>query len=85
MRKSIHSPEYARFLDLLKEARGKAGITQSELAHSLGMTQSDVSKCERGERRLDVIELWRWCEALGLSLHAFTRLLDRELKSTSRR
>lgn len=84
MRKSIHSPEYSRFLDLLKEARGKAGMTQTELADRLGMTQSDISKCERGERRLDVVELWRWCKALGTPFQAFARLLDRDLSGSRR-
>lgn len=85
MRKSIHSPEYSRFLDLLKEARGKSGMTQTELADRLGMTQSDVSKCERGERRLDVVELWQWCNALKTPFQTFARQLDRDLSGSTRR
>lgn len=37
-------------------ARKSAGLTQMELAQLLGKPQSYVSKYERGERRLDVLE-----------------------------
>ncbi|EGE6714936.1 helix-turn-helix transcriptional regulator, partial [Salmonella enterica] len=37
-------------------ARIDRGITQSQLAESLGKPQSFVAKVENGERRLDVIE-----------------------------
>lgn len=45
--------------------RKAAGITQVELAEWLGKPQSFVSKVERGERRLDVIEFCQVAEALG--------------------
>lgn len=73
MDKSIHTAEYAKFLKLLKQTRVDHGITQLELADKLGETQSFVSKCERGERRLDVVELRRWCEALGVSFEEFAK------------
>jgi transcriptional regulator with XRE-family HTH domain len=38
------------------EARHKAKLTQQNLAQQLRRPQSFVSKYERGERRLDVIE-----------------------------
>jgi len=48
---------YRRFLERLKTARVKAGLTQSQVAVALRRPQSFVSKCESGERRVDVIEL----------------------------
>lgn len=39
-------------------------------------TQSFVGKCERGERRLDVVELQAFCGALGVSLPDFARQLE---------
>lgn len=74
-----YSADYAVFLRLLREARESAGVTQEELAKRLRMTQSAVSKCERGDRRLDVIELRLWCATLGLSLREFAAELDRAL------
>lgn len=71
MEKSIHSAEYERFLALLKKTRLKNGLTQDDIAIKLNATQSFVSKCERGERRLDIVELSAWCSALNVSLSVF--------------
>ena len=51
-------------------------VTQDELANLLGSTQSFVSKCERGERRLDVVELKSWCQALHFSIQVFVSRLE---------
>ncbi len=79
MQKSIHSAEYEAFLEQLKAAREEAGVTQVELADRLQITQSTVSKCERGERRLDIVEVRRWCHALGLVFADFCDSVDRAL------
>lgn len=50
-------PEYQRFLARLRAAREGAGLTQVEVAKRLRVPQSFVSKCESGERRVDVVEL----------------------------
>ena len=55
--RSLHSPRYRRFLKRLMQARRQAGLTQVEVARALRRPQSFVSKCESGERRVDVIEL----------------------------
>ena len=80
MKKSIHSPQYRVLLDLLVAARQKQGVTQAELAKRLEMTQSSVSKVERGERRLDVVELHGWCGALGYSFLTMVKQLDGKLR-----
>lgn len=54
---STTRPKYLRFLARLRAARAQAGLTQAEVAMRLGKPQSFVSKCEAGERRIDVIEL----------------------------
>jgi len=77
MRKSIHSKEYAAFLDLLRQTREEAGLTQVEVATRLRMDQSTYSKCERGERRMDVIELWRWCGVVDVSCREFVVKLEK--------
>jgi transcriptional regulator with XRE-family HTH domain len=61
MEKSQHTPEHRRLL----EAREKAGLTQGEVAERLDTYASFVSKCEAGERRLDVVELAALCRVYG--------------------
>lgn len=76
MSKSTHSPEYKQVLKLLKKSRIKANVTQEQMAERLGATQTFVSKCERGERRLDILELREFCCAMGLPLTSFVGQLD---------
>ncbi len=79
MRKSIHSREYQAFLAVLRDVRSAHGVTQIELAERLGQSQAYVSKSERGERRIDVIELWRLCNALDEPIATFVARLEDEL------
>lgn len=65
---SIHSAKYQRLLDRLKAARRRANLTQVEVARSLKRTQSFVSKCESGERRIDALELQEFADLYGVSL-----------------
>lgn len=54
---ATRSRRYQKFLQRLRAARKAAGLTQVEVAQLLHQPQSYVSRCESGERRLDVIEL----------------------------
>lgn len=54
---SVYSDRYKAFLKRLRAARLDAGLTQVEAAQLLKVHQSYVSKCESGERRVDVVEL----------------------------
>lgn len=76
MDKTIYSATYVRFLHLLRQFREQAGLTQVELAQRLHTTQSFISKCERGDRRIDVVELQAFCAALGISLIQFVETLE---------
>lgn len=77
MQKSVHTRDYAIFLELLVEARRNAGLTQAQLGQKLPFEQPGVSKIERGERRVDIIELKMICERLGTSLGDFVAELER--------
>ena len=84
MEKSIHSAQYGVFLKVLRQTRRKAGLTQMDLAKRIGESQSFISKCERGERRIDVIELRTFCRAFGIGLRQFATLLDQAIESRRR-
>jgi transcriptional regulator with XRE-family HTH domain len=62
---SVFTQRHQEFIQFLVEARKAAGVTQVELAVRLDRPQSFVSKVERGERRIDVIEFCQVAEALG--------------------
>jgi transcriptional regulator with XRE-family HTH domain len=79
MEKTIYTAEYAQLLRLLRETREKANVTQTELAERLGRSQSFVTKFERGDRRLDTIQLRTICLALGTDLLSFVSELERRL------
>jgi transcriptional regulator with XRE-family HTH domain len=79
MSTTIYTREYRAMLRLLKTVREESGLTQAELADALGRTQSFVSKTERGESRLDIIQLRMILRALDVGLEEFVRRLEREL------
>jgi ribosome-binding protein aMBF1 (putative translation factor) len=68
MEKSIHSTRYRIFLRVLRDSRRRAGLSQQHVAERIGETQTFVSKCEPGARRIDVIELSAFCRAFRISL-----------------
>lgn len=79
LEKTIYTREYAAVLRLLRTARETAGITQVDLAKQLGQTQSFVSKIERGDRRLDIIQLRTILRNFDLTLPRFVDQLESEL------
>ncbi len=66
MTKSVFTPKYDRLRSLLVDARKQADLTQAQLASRLSRPQSFVSKFERGERRLDVVEFLEVARAVGI-------------------
>jgi transcriptional regulator with XRE-family HTH domain len=65
----LYSPsDRDKLLSLLRQARTEAGLTQEQVAKTLGRPQSFIAKYELGERRLDILELRQVCEALGVTL-----------------
>ncbi len=62
---SIYNRRYQLFLGRLREARDLAGLTQRDVAKKLKRPQSFVSKCESGERKVDVVELCDFVRIYG--------------------
>lgn len=74
----MHDPRYAALRVLLTAERERLGLTQVEVAGRLGKPQSYVSKYERGERRLDVVEYLDVTRALGIDpVATMYKLIDK--------
>ena len=70
---------YARLLQELIDLRKTAGVSQLELARRLGTKQQLVSRIERGDRRVDVIEFYAIVKALGADPQAVFGRVTRPL------
>ncbi|MHB8631833.1 MAG: helix-turn-helix domain-containing protein [Candidatus Limnocylindria bacterium] len=74
------SGPYAAFRKRLRAARQSAGLSQEQTARRLGKPQSFVSKCESGERRVDVIELGAFARIYGVALPFFLGGVERSAR-----
>ncbi len=66
--KSRFTQKYAQLLAALRDAREAAGLTQTQVGRKFGAHASFVSKCESGERRIDVVELAAFCRIYNTSV-----------------
>jgi transcriptional regulator with XRE-family HTH domain len=80
MPRTLSNPQHKILLGMLRDARARQGVTQEALADALGFRQADISKTERGVRRLDVLELRDWLRALGLNFVEFSQDLHDRLE-----
>ena len=76
MTDSVYTSRYRRFRELLVEARQARKLSQSALADRLGRVQTFVSKYERGERRLDVVEFLEVSRALAIDPHKVLKQIE---------
>jgi len=79
MPRTVPSNQTDTLLTLLRETRQSAGVTQAALAEVLGLRQTDISKVERGDRRLDVLELRAWAHGVGAPFLTLVHELDRRI------
>lgn len=80
---SRYATRYQFFLARLRDARQQAGLTQVQAAQALHLTQNFISKSERGERRVDVVELWDFAQIYARPLSFFLDMGDREPTATA--
>jgi transcriptional regulator with XRE-family HTH domain len=71
MSKEIYTNKYKKLTEKLKKAREDAGLTQVQASERLGKPQSYFSKIERGERRIDAVELAELARIYKKSLDYF--------------
>lgn len=64
---------------LLNEQRLQKGITQTELAQTTGISQSQISKQMRGTRDINIDELGAIADALGIPLVTLMRQAEHEM------
>ena len=79
MPKTIHRPETRVLIELIRDFRREAGLTQVELSTRIGRVQSFVSDVEQGQRRVDLIQLRDICRAMGVDLPTFVACLEERL------
>jgi len=78
---STSNDGYEILLRRLISARTRAGMQQAVLAKRLDKPQSFVSKYERGERRLDVVEFITICRILDADPHNIVGEIGAHLES----
>ena len=62
----VFGAEYARARAVLLRARRRAGLSQRDLARALGKANSHVTRIERGQRRIDLLEFHHIARVLGV-------------------
>jgi len=62
---------YDAIVQRLIEARRESGLTQREVSAQIDRAHSFLSKCETGERRVDVLELLQLAKLYKKSLRYF--------------
>ncbi len=78
MPRSVFTDAYSAVTSMVVELRQAHGLTQAQLAARLGKPQQFISKVERGDRRIDVVELYAIIRAIGADpATAFKALLRR--------
>lgn len=65
MSRTLNSPQHRALKEFLIERRKRAGLTQSDVAKRLKRYQSFVATVEGGQRKIDVVELLAFAQAIG--------------------
>jgi len=65
MSRTLDARRHEALRAFLVERRKLAGLRQVDLAKRLGRSQSYVSHIEIGQKRIALIELIEWAEAIG--------------------
>ena len=79
----VFSPEYEVIRSIVVTSRVRAGMTQRTLAKRLGKSNSHVSLIERGQRRIDCLELYKIAQALSMDPEVLFREIAESLKSAA--
>lgn len=78
-RSSLHTSENKTLVAFLVKARKAGQLTQAQLAERLGKTQQYVSRYEKGDRRVDLLEFIVIARGLGVAPDRLLAQLLRKL------
>jgi transcriptional regulator with XRE-family HTH domain len=59
---------YLNIGNKVKDIREKSRLSQTQLAHCLDVDQSNISKCEKGERQFTIDALEKLCNLFGCEM-----------------
>lgn len=76
MPKSLYTERHRAIAAAIAQQRRMGGLTQVDVAKAMGgnWSQPIIANIESGGRRLDLVELLRLADIIGLDMHA---LIDR--------
>ncbi|MBT7556796.1 helix-turn-helix transcriptional regulator [Candidatus Woesearchaeota archaeon] len=77
-RKSIYSKQHTALRDFWINRRKELNLSQAELAKKLNVLQSLIGKIETGDRRLDIIEMIDYAQALEIDPHTVIDLITNQ-------
>ena len=83
MDKTLYNRRRKSLGELLKLERKFQRLEQVDIARRLGVRQEQISKIEAGTRRIDILELIDYCEALNFSLTEFAWKIENFLFALS--
>lgn len=73
MGNSLYTAEHKKLIEKLKAVRVELGLTQVQVSKLLKKPQSYVSKIERGERRIEAIELGKFASVYKKEVSFFLK------------
>ena len=79
MKPSVYSTEYQQLRTWLKLKRHEKGLTLRDVAVKLGRHHSVFGKLEQDRRRIDVVELVLYCQAIEADPHEAIDILIRSV------
>jgi len=63
---SMRTADYDVLIDLLRDVREDAGVSQPQLSNNLSQAHHYIASIERGTRRLDIVEFIAVAKALNM-------------------
>lgn len=76
MSKTLHSKRHELLVAAIAEQRRAKGLSQAQVAKTLGRHQPFIANIESGQRRVDVLELLTIARIIDLDVHAIIERLQ---------